>query len=150
MIRVQYSNANLDGDLVTSTTDGTEEGHELETAVLLSLFTDRRTEVGDDVPDGHPNGWWAESYFDDTDQWGSKLWQTFGGKATEGTLAKVRQHCLDALSWMIADGVAREVDVETWWIERRPGYLGILVTLYRPENPAPEYVGPWELYHGVV
>lgn len=149
MIRVQYSNTNLDGDLITSAETGTEEGHELETAVLLSLFTDQRTEVGDDVPDGHPNGWWAQSYFDDDDVWGSKLWQLFGSKATNGTLAKAREHCLEALDWMISDGVAERVEVETWWLENRQGYLGILVTVYRPENPAPEYVGPWSLYYGM-
>jgi phage gp46-like protein len=136
----------MDADFSCSD-EGTDVTRPLETAVILSLFCDARTEVGDDMPEGtDKRGWWAEAYFDAPDTWGSKLWQVITRKATADTLVFAQRACERALEWLIDDGIARQVDVETWWIEGRRGYLGILVKVYKPNEVAPQYVGPWEIF----
>ena len=46
----------------------------LRSAVLISLFTDRRAEPGD-VPEGEdPRGWWADVLGEEGDRIGSRLW----------------------------------------------------------------------------
>ena len=47
----------------------------LETAVLLSLFSDRRARE-EEIPPGQTwrRGWWGDLLADDQDQIGSKLW----------------------------------------------------------------------------
>lgn len=149
MIRLVYSNTEMSADFALSP-EGTDVSRPLETAVILSLFCDARAEVGDDIPEGtDPRGWWAEAFFDEPDTWGSKLWQTITQKATSTTLKDAKRACERALRWMIDDGICRDVVVETWWIEGRRGYLGILVTLFKPQETAPQYAGPWEVYYAV-
>lgn len=142
MIRIEWSNEQQAGDLA-----GTERGYETQggivTAVLLSLFVDARADA-DEVPEHvSRRGYWADP------EWGSKLWLVFLRKADNAALRFAQQACERALDWMIEDGVAESVTVETWWLENRKGYLGILVTLKRPDEPAPMYIGPWEVYYAV-
>jgi phage gp46-like protein len=73
----------------------------------------------------------------------------FTRKATAASLNDARRFAEDGLRWLVTDGVASRVEVETWWLEGRQGYLGILVTLHRPDDPTPLYIGPWEVYFGV-
>jgi len=58
----------------------------LTTTVLLCLFTDRRAEVSDSLPDGghDQRGWWADSYR--ARPVGSRLWLLSLEKALRGLL----------------------------------------------------------------
>lgn len=149
MLRLVYDPSPMDADL-----SGGDEGYDvtrsLDTAVILSLFCDARAGEGDPIlPGGDRRGWWAEGFFEDNDVWGSKLWQVLQGKATQAALVQARRSCERALDWMIEDGVAKQVDVETWWIEGRQGYMGIRVVLHKPDELAPQYVGSWEVSYAV-
>lgn len=71
--------------------DGDLEGDEgLETAVVISLFTDQR--VSDDelpVEETSKRGWWADALSEiDQDKIGSKLWLLDRSKRTAETLRK--------------------------------------------------------------
>lgn len=149
MLRLIYNNTTMDGDLSCSA-EGTDVTRALDTAVVLSLFCDARAGEADDIPAGSDRrGWWAQAYFDDDDTWGSSLWQVLTKKASKSTLIYAQRACERSLEWMIADGICQQVDVETWWLEGRQGYLGILVKLYKPDETAPQFVGSWEVYYGV-
>lgn len=98
------------GDLIR------EEG--LETAVLMSLFTDRRADSSDTLPDtNNPDrkGWWGDVVNNgDVDRIGSKLWLLERAKATQINANLAKQYIEEALEWMIEDGVAAAVNVDTW------------------------------------
>jgi phage gp46-like protein len=104
----------------------------LETAVLLSLFLDRRLEDGDTPPDGEPNrGWWADAIpFSEGDKIGSRLWTLKREKQSARVVALAKEYALEALEWMKSDGVISRADVFTGILE--PGVLGLGVTLIRP------------------
>jgi phage gp46-like protein len=117
-IRIIFDNATGTGDLAMSGVT-LETGHELETAVLISLFTDARADPGDVVLDNDPRGWWADTYSaleDPTlptipnDRIGSKLWQVFYRPRNQDTLNWMRDQILIALGWMLTDGVASAID----------------------------------------
>lgn len=91
----------------------------LETAVLISLFCDARADSADELPEpnGKRRGWWGDQFSDARgDRTGSKLWLLWRAKRTAETLERARQYCVDALQWMIADGVAASVTVATSFI----------------------------------
>ena len=88
----------------------------LETAVIISLFTDRRARDDDELPD-HNNsdkrGWWGDLVAEVADdQIGSRLWLLERAKTTENVLVKAKEYATEALSWMIEDGVAKGIVVE--------------------------------------
>lgn len=81
----------------------------LSSAVLLSLLVDRRASTDDLVPpDDDPRGWPLEPV---EDRWGSKLWLLERGKGTPETLALARAAVLEALRWLVDDGIAETIDV---------------------------------------
>ncbi len=105
----------------------------LETAVLLSLFLDRRAEDGDTLPDGETDrrGWWADAVpVVEGDQIGSRLWLLGRSKQTQDALPRAETYAREALQWMIDDLVTDRIDVTA--SIPRAGVLGLEVTIYRP------------------
>lgn len=97
----------------------------LETAVNLSLFTDRQAAADDVLPDntGDRRGWWGDSFLpalpDGTaDHIGSRLWLLQRCVASPQTAARARRYCIEALQWLISDGVAQDVAVTASWQTR--------------------------------
>ena len=127
----------------------------LESAIIISLFTDRRAAADDVIPDGTANrrGWWADAYAAiDGDQIGSRLWLLFREKDTVEVVVRAREYVQEALAWLLDDGVASQVIVETGWVDRvsgaltatktqasAPGVLGIGVTVVRTGHPVSRY-----------
>lgn len=112
----------------------------LKTAVVLSLFIDRRAEADDELPDntGNRRGWWADTYADVLDdRIGSRLWLLSREKQLPSVLARAKEYAEEALAWLVEDGVAESVTVETWWV--RMGVMGLLVKIFRPDAPAIDY-----------
>lgn len=113
----------------------------LESAVLVSLFTDRRASLdqlrpGDDRND--LRGWWGDYRpAVEGDQTGSLLWLLAREKQTRETLARARQYAQQAMQWMIDDRVARQVDVSTEYV--RQGVIGIGIEIYRPDGSRQSY-----------
>jgi phage gp46-like protein len=110
----------------------------LETAVLLSLFTDRRAKKDDVPPSGDPNdrrGWWADQFADiEGDLIGSRLWLLDRAKRTPETARLAEEYVREALAWMLEDRVAASIGV-TIDISARDTML-ITVTLQRPGRDA--------------
>ena len=63
----------------------------LDTAILISLFTDARVR-DEELPPGHTwrRGWWGDDVEDEPDSTGSKLWTLRRSKATLEVLVQAR------------------------------------------------------------
>lgn len=108
----------------------------LETAVILSLFTDRRALAEDRLPDGGSDrrGWWADAYFDRPH--GSRLWLLHREKEQEEVRRRAQEYAEEALAWLVEDHVAETVEVEAWHAGRDT--LGLRVVIRRGEREALE------------
>lgn len=122
-----------DGDLVT--------GQDLETACLVSLFSDRLATPDFTPTDGTSDrrGWWADYY--EERPLGTNLWQLERAKKTRDTLGLARRWTLDTLQWLIDDGVAREVLCNTRWITAT--MLGIAIAIIKPDGSETRFTFGW-------
>lgn len=99
----------------------------LNTAVIVSLLTDRRAEPDDRLPtdDGTTSvigadrrGWCGDSLAEQPGQRiGSRLWLLAREKQTEETRRRAVSYCQEALEWLVDDGVASAVSVEAAWAD---------------------------------
>lgn len=108
----------------------TDDG--IETAVIISLFTDRLAEADDVLPDnsGQRRGWWGDSFPDiEGDRIGSRLWLLAREKQMPSVLERARAYAKEALAWMVEDGVARGVEVEAEF--QGIGTIALGVTILR-------------------
>lgn len=112
-----------------------QDGGDLATAVLISLFTDRSANPGDVIPDGTTDrrGWWGDEGEDHPI--GSRLWLLDRAKQTNETLARAKDYMAEALQWLIDDGVAASIDIYAEWTRR--GTLGAQITVHQPGKSAP-------------
>lgn len=127
----------------------------LESAIILSIFTDRRAEADDVIPDGTDDrrGWWADAHPEiEADMIGSRLWLLSREKEAVSAVLRAREYVQESLAWLIEDGAARRVDVRTGWVDRvsrtvtdertlqsMPGVLGIEVVIYRAAEGPVKY-----------
>lgn len=102
----------------------------LESAVLVSLFSDKRVPEADAV-DGKRQGWWADVFLENDDQIGSKLWTLARSKVTPEVLVRFETFAKEALEWMIVDGVASDVRVD---VEAQGNSVYFEVTIERPSG----------------
>lgn len=107
----------------------------LQTAVIVSLFTDRRARPDDVLPQGgaDPRGWWADMLAEEGEQIGSRLWLLSREKQTPETVARAREYAEEALAWLVREGVAELVEVEASIL--RAGVLGLAIWISRPGGP---------------
>lgn len=105
----------MEGDFSVEDED-LESDDGLETAVIISLFTDRRARDDDELPD--PNnldkrGWWGDLVAEvEDDQIGSRLWLLERSKTMPDILVKAKEYAEEALQWMILDNAAMKIEVE--------------------------------------
>jgi phage gp46-like protein len=119
----------VNGDLVIG--DGYQD---LQTAVLVSLFTDRRCN-DDYMPfDGNRRGWWADTYLG-AYPYGSRLWQLFRAAIGPNTLLNAQTYCKEALQWLLDDGVASSVSVQASYPSQEA--LGLVVSVQEPQLNSP-------------
>lgn len=118
---------------------GLAEDDGLETAVIISLFTDRRAEADDVLPGGDDRrGWWGDALAEvEGDRIGSRLWLLSREKQLPQVVARAREYALEALQWLIEDGVASAVDVSAEIV--RQGVLGLSVEIRRAGKPPVRY-----------
>lgn len=121
-----------------------DEARALDTAAVISLFSDRRAAADDPyLPKGADRrGWWGDAYADvDGDQIGSLLWLLWlDGR---DRLQRAKAYAEQALAWMLDDGVASTVtatatkfgpegdDIALTVVIERPGRLGRWLRTWR-------------------
>jgi len=129
-IKISWDTDLMEGDFGFENNDlVSDEG--LETAVVISLFTDRKADEDDILPDpdGSKRGWWGDLGSGiENDQIGSKLWLLEREKTTEETLVRAKQYIFDALQWMIDDGITNKIEVD---VERQGSITPILAFLVK-------------------
>ena len=108
----------------------------LRSAVVISLFTERRAADDEALPDPRDTdrrGWWGDLALDGDapDPIGSKLWLLLRAPATPETRRRAELYCREALAWLVADGVAESVTVETEWQGEARTTLAIRVVITR-------------------
>ena len=84
----------------------------LETAIVISLMTDALVDP-DELPEGETDrrGYWGQAVQPDPDDnFGSKLWLLDRTKRTPDILPRAEEYCVEALTWLVADGRAIAVD----------------------------------------
>lgn len=134
-----YDNIDIeikDGDLVGD--DG------LETALLISLYTDKRVS-DEELPRGESSkrGWWGDMFPDfDGDQIGSKLWLLDASKQIPSNLPLYEDYVKDALQWLIEDGVASEISCSASYPER--SYILIEISVKRPSGENSSFDFLWD------
>lgn len=134
-VRIAWNEVELRGDMSVDPSSWdlmTDEG--LETAVVVSLFSDRRAE-GEDLPPGEPSkrGWWGDSLADlPGDRIGSKLWLIFREKELPSVARRAKEYASDALKWLVEDGVADRVEVKASLPEKGSGVLSLSIAIFRP------------------
>lgn len=118
-------------------------GLSIESAVAVSLFTDRRAPAGYVPLDGSGDlrGFWADSYSDFP--WGSRLWQLRIAKKTDATtlLLQAQDICQEALAWLITIGALARVEVAASWLT--VDAMGLRVRVTRPDGSAQAFDYSW-------
>ncbi|CAB3636782.1 phage GP46 family protein [Achromobacter marplatensis] len=110
-----------------------ESGADLATAMLLSIFTDAMAASDDVIPDGtgDPRGWWGDQ-FDPDEPLGSKLWLLHREKQTRTTLNRAYDYLVEALKWLVDDGVVARFEITVEWV--RESFLGAQIIAYSPDG----------------
>ncbi|MEQ1321785.1 phage GP46 family protein [Acinetobacter guillouiae] len=112
------------------------KGHDVRTAVLISLFTDRVADVNDELPDATTTtlqdrrGWWG-----DTGQQypiGSRLYLLDRSKAPMNIELDAVNYATEALQWMIDDNVVAKFDIQAKFIHSNQ--LRMIVVAYRQDG----------------
>jgi len=99
---------------------------DLETAVLISLFTDRLAHTDDNIDQSNRRGWWGDT---DADyQIGSRLYLIRRTKLTTETAKNAKIYATEALQWLIDDGIVSDITVQTQIVFPSRLYLAISYT----------------------
>lgn len=145
-LALTWSNTTGDADFSIIDSDlASDRG--LITAVLLSLFTDRRAEADDVPPSGDSQdrrGWWADEFSAvEGDRIGSRLWLLDRSKRTNETVMRAQEYVREALAWMVEDRVVESIDVV---VEATARDLVIAGALNRPgRDPVPfRFAQKWD------
>ena len=101
---------------------GLAEDDSLSTAVIVSLFTDKRQP---EVMPMEARGWWADDI-------GSLRWTLNREKQTQEVLQKLIRYDKDALQWLVSERLVISVGISAQWAAR--GVLSEKITLTLNDN----------------
>jgi phage gp46-like protein len=138
-------------DLAPGSKGGLALDGTLRSAVLVSLFTDRRANADDTLPDGGTDrrGFWGDIIAPDQlpegsrRPLGSRLWLLAREKQTDETRHRAEAYAAEALQWLIDDGIAAAVTVRGEWVAR--GVLALAIAITRPGAVPERYTELWRL-----
>lgn len=116
----------------------------LETAVSISLFTDGRvTEEELPVLETNKRGWWGDMFPEvDQDTIGSRLWTLDRSKVNTETLRRSEELCKESLDWMIEDGLADAIIINSEYNESKQLIINIEIT--RPDEDTERFSVLWD------
>lgn len=109
------------------------EADELAAAVLISLFSWRKSNPDDGVRAPNRQGWWGDTFAQTAgDRIGSRLWLLQRQKVLSTTLRRAEAYANESLQWLIDDAVVARIEVSA----ERSGVdqIALLVTCYRPDD----------------
>lgn len=103
-----------------------ETADQLETAILMSLFCEKRA-APSEVPNPSRRRGWIGNVATPGIEIGSKLWLYEQARVTRTVLNGIQAEGLDAVNWLVEDGIASRVDTNVTTNE-------LIVDLYRPNS----------------
>ena len=130
-VALEYSGESFDIKIVKNDLK-LDEG--LQTAVIISLFTDKRCRV-EELNAGETDraGWWGDMFADlEGDQIGSKLWLLRREKQVPATLVRYEEYAKESLQWLIDDKIATAVTATASFPER--GRVDLEIGIQRPQG----------------
>jgi len=116
----------------------------LETAILISLFTDRRVS-DEELPqlEKDKRGWWGDMFSEvDQDQIGSRLWLINREKRTLETLRRAEEYSKESLKWLIDDGVASSITTVAIYDTNK--FLQLAIDITRPSGRTSRFQVLWD------
>lgn len=122
------------GDLVA--------GDDLQTAIFISLFTDRQARSDDDYDGTDRKGWWGDT---DADYpIGSRIWLLRRQRLSAKVATRAVAYAKEALQWLIDDGVVASVSINTQIVY--PSRLNMAITYQKPDltSTTVQYFWVWE------
>jgi len=118
------------------------EAFDLENAVLISLFTNRRSDSDDDIPNAE--GWEGDTIREDGSPIiGSKLWILQRSKIMPNTLIRAENYATESLQWLIDDGIAASITVSASYFDKALGVMSLDVEITRPQGEDLRYEFAW-------
>lgn len=106
---------------------------DLVQAVLVSLFSWRKSAPDDGIATPNRQGWWGDTYAEVAgDRIGSRLWLLEREKVLPAILRKTEEYAKEALQWLLDDKIVGRVEVAA----ERYGSDGasLNATLYKPDD----------------
>jgi phage gp46-like protein len=112
--------------------------NELNNAVMISLFTDKRAKDDDVLPSGQTDrrGWWADAL--DGEEIGSRLWLLYDERRLPKVLLRAEEYAKEALNWLITDKVVKSINIVAS-MDGRCETLFISVEICRPSLQTEKY-----------
>ncbi|AST79313.1 TPA: phage GP46 family protein [Citrobacter farmeri] len=123
-------------------------GFDLQTAIIISLFTDRLARADDNYEDSDRRGWWGDAGGDG--QLGSRLWLLRREKLTTDVAKRAEEYAHEALTWLKDDGVISEVLPAAQIV--MPNRLNLIIRYLSPDKGWQELRFYWiweQLKHAV-
>ena len=88
------------------------EADELAQAVLISLFSWRKSAADDGPVAPYRQGWWGDTFAQETgDRIGSRLWLLQRQKMLPQMLRRAEAYAKEALKWLTEDAVVARIEV---------------------------------------
>jgi len=117
-------------------------GDDLQSAIYISLFTDRRAREDDSYDGDDRKGWWGDSGADY--QIGSRIWLLRRSKLSTAVANSAASYAKEALQWLIDDGVIASVSITTQIVY--PSRLYMAITYQKPDRTSStvQYYWVWE------
>ena len=122
----------------------------LQTAAIVSLFSDALAQPGDEIPDGTSDrrGWWGDMPVDPAetdatalpDYIGSGLWLLDRALQTDATLVKAQGYGAASLQWMRDDNVAGAVSSTASY--PRQGWIELL-NVIEQQGASTQFTTAW-------
>lgn len=141
-IKIVWDALNMRGDWQISNGD-LATGDDLETAVLIMLFSDAALPLDVEPPDGTDDhrGWAGDTY--NTAPIGSLLWTLRRASISNvsATIQRVEDICEKALEPLLTNGVAKSVSVVATYFGN--GTIAIEVTITQPSGVVRNFKYQW-------
>jgi phage gp46-like protein len=103
-----------------------------ETALVMSLFCEKRATVAEVPRLELRRGWWGNTVSDYSNyEIGSKLWLLDQSRNDPTALNLAKTYSADGLSWLLTDKYCTKIEVESNYVINN---LEITITLYRSNN----------------
>lgn len=115
------------------------KGDDIETTVLISLFSDRLADKDGVTDDGDRRGWWGDT--GEEVLLGSRLWLLNRSPLSRVVARKAEVYAEEALGWLVSDGVLSAVSATSRIVW--PDRLYLTILLIRPDGSKQEYQFKW-------